>query len=540
MIQAAVGGAFLRRLIGYPASFDNLRDLLLFLVLAPVICLISATSSLSGLRALGILPATDLMGNWITWWVGDTLGVLVALPLMLVLVGEPQPLWRSRARFVAVPMVICFALFVAIFMHLNRWESEQSLSQFRWAVLAAGALSTGLLGCLLLLGTGHAFRLEKLAQQLSESEARIAADLLDMTRLQQVSNNLMQEGGQIEKSLDKVIEAAVAISGANKGYLQLLNPGTGTLMLAAQRGFNEPSLKLFQQIQETSGVSSAHRMIIEDLRTDGKPFAQLSQELIDAGVRAVAATPLLSSTGNVLGLVSTFFDTPHHPSERELRLTDLLARQTADYLERKHAEKIQKTLIGEIQHRSNNLLAIIQAIAHRSLSGEGSSSEAGKAFEARLQALARANRELIKSNWAGVNLKEIVRLELEPFAERTLVEGPDVRVGSQLAQNFSLALHELATNAAKYGALSDRNGKVGISWTIVREGESSRLKLKWQERGGPQVAQPTRQGFGTTLLRAVFPDARFDYAVEGLNCEIDVLLKTDEPDGVRSFSFANE
>jgi two-component sensor histidine kinase/integral membrane sensor domain MASE1 len=538
MIQAAVGGALLRKFIGYPASFDNLRDLLLFLLLAPVICLISATSSLSGLRALGIVPATDLMGNWITWWVGDTLGVLVALPLMLVLVGEPQPLWRSRTRFVAVPMVLCFALFVAIFMHLNRWESEQSLSQFRWAVLAAGALSTGLLGGLLMLGTGHAYRLEELAQQLGESEARIAADLFDMTRLHQVSNHLMQEGGQIEKSLDKVIEAAVAISGANRGYLQFLDPATGTVMLAAQRGLNEP--ELFQQIRETSGVAATHRMIIEDLRTDEKLSAQLSRGLVDAGVRAVTATPLLSSTGNVLGIVSTLFDTPHHPSERELRFMDLLARQTADYLERNHAEKIQKTLIGEIQHRSNNLLSIIQAIAHRTFSSERSSIEAGKAFEARLQALARANQELIKSNWAGVNLKEIVRQELEPFAERTLVEGTDIKVGPQLAQNFSLALHELATNAAKYGALSDRNGKVGIYWTIVREGENSRLKLKWEERGGPQVSQPTRQGFGTTLLRAVFPDARFDYAIDGLNCEIDVLLKPSEPDSDDTLSFLNE
>jgi hypothetical protein len=114
-------------------------------------------------------------------------------------------------------MVLCFALFVAIFMHVNRWESEQSLSQFRWAVLAAGALGTGLLGGLLLLGTGHAYRLEKLAQQLRESETRIATDLRDMTRLQEVSEQLMQEGGQIEKSLGKVIEAAVMISGANKG-----------------------------------------------------------------------------------------------------------------------------------------------------------------------------------------------------------------------------------------------------------------------------------------------------------------------------------
>jgi len=146
MIQAAAGGAVLRRLIGYPAFFDNLRDLLLFLLLTPVFCLISATLSLSGLRALGKVPASDLMGNWITWWVGDTLGVVVALPLMLVLVGEPQPLWRSRTRFVVVPMVFCFALFVAISMQVSRWESEQSLSQFRWAMLVAGALGTGLLG----------------------------------------------------------------------------------------------------------------------------------------------------------------------------------------------------------------------------------------------------------------------------------------------------------------------------------------------------------------------------------------------------------
>jgi two-component sensor histidine kinase len=120
-----------------------------------------------------------------------------------------------------------------------------------------------------------------------------------------------------------------------------------------------------------------------------------------------------------------------------------------------------------------------------------------------------------------------------------LVEGTDVTVGPQLAQNLSLALHELATNAAKYGALSDRNGKVGISWTIVREGESNKLKLKWQEKGGPQVAQPTRQGFGTALLKAIFPDVRFDYAVEGLNCEIDVLMKTDDPDA-GTFSLAND
>ena len=173
----------------------------------------------------------------------------------------------------------------------------------------------------------------------------------------------------------------------------------------------------------------------------------------------------------MLGIVSTFFDTPHHPSERELRLMDLLARQTADYLERKHAERIQKTLIGEIQHRSNNLLAIIQAIAHRSLSGEGSLSEAGKAFEARLQALARANRELIKSNWSGVNLKEIVRLELEPFAERTLVEGTDVKVSSRWRRISRLpctSLQPTQPNMAHYRTGTEKLKFLGRSCAKAR------------------------------------------------------------------------
>jgi PAS domain-containing protein len=131
MLQAAIGGTVLRRAVGYPAALDNPRDLLLFLVLAPIFCFTSATFSLSGMWALGTVQSTDLLINWMTWWVGDTLGVLVALPLMLVIGGEPRSLWRSRGRFVAVPMVLCFGLFVAIFIRVNSWENDQSLLEFR-------------------------------------------------------------------------------------------------------------------------------------------------------------------------------------------------------------------------------------------------------------------------------------------------------------------------------------------------------------------------------------------------------------------------
>jgi two-component sensor histidine kinase len=94
----------------------------------------------------------------------------------------------------------------------------------------------------------------------------------------------------------------------------------------------------------------------------------------------------------------------------------------------------------------------------------------------------------------------------------------------QHAQNFTLALHELATNSAKYGALSKMTGKVKVSWTIEPDQAGSVLKFRWQERGGPPVSPPARQGFGTELLKGVFSDVTLEYPVEGLACEIEVHL----------------
>ena len=131
LIQAAVGGAVLRKVIGYPAQFDNSRELSLFLLTSPIFCLLSATISTAVLWALGVVQSANLITNWTTWWAGDALGVLVALPLMLILAGEPRAQWRSRTGYVAIPMVLCFALFVTVFVRVSKWENEQSLLQFR-------------------------------------------------------------------------------------------------------------------------------------------------------------------------------------------------------------------------------------------------------------------------------------------------------------------------------------------------------------------------------------------------------------------------
>jgi signal transduction histidine kinase len=131
MLQAAIGGTVLRSAVGYPAPLDNGRDLSRFLFLSPVFCLTSATLSLCGLFALGVVQLPNLVTSWISWWIGDTLGVLVVLPLMFVIAGEPWSLWRSRALPVAVPMLLFFVLFIAIFVRVSKWERDESLLEFR-------------------------------------------------------------------------------------------------------------------------------------------------------------------------------------------------------------------------------------------------------------------------------------------------------------------------------------------------------------------------------------------------------------------------
>ncbi|MDN0082965.1 diguanylate cyclase [Crenobacter sp. SG2305] len=130
-VQAAAGGWALRKAITYPAAFDNIRDVARFQLLSPFICLISATLSVASLTALGIIAPPRFGMHWLIWWVGDTLGVLVILPLTLVVAGEPRALWRRRAITLAVPMALAFSLLVVLYVNISRWEHNDSLVEFR-------------------------------------------------------------------------------------------------------------------------------------------------------------------------------------------------------------------------------------------------------------------------------------------------------------------------------------------------------------------------------------------------------------------------
>ena len=375
--------------------------------------------------------------------------------------------------------------------------------------------------------------LNQAAVTVLDNQKQMTAELEDMRRLNELSTLLVREENKFETCYDEITKTAVAISGADKGNLQLFDETSGSLRIVAQQGFGEEFLKFFESVDDHAAAScgtamaSNEQVIVDDVLTSEIFIDQPAQKvLLAARVRAVISTPLRSSKGNLLGVISTHFSCAGHPSERQLRLTNILARQAADYLERKHSEQVQQTILRELQHRSNNLLAVIQSIAQRSLAGDHSR----KAFEARLQALARVNRALLKSNWGGVGLTQLVRSEMEAFSRHATIRGVSVLLSPQQAQNFTLALHELATNSAKYGALSKTTGKIEVSWTIEPTQSGSVLKFRWQESGGPTVEPPEGQGFGTQLLKAVFSDVRLEYPLEGLRCEIEVrLTSTKQP-----------
>ncbi|MDD4929950.1 MAG: PAS domain S-box protein [Gallionella sp.] len=139
MLQAAAGGWGLRRLIGYPAALARGHDILRFLLHTPLICLTSASLSVTGLWLLGLINPRDFAANFASWWTGDTLGVIVMFPLVMILAGEPRGLWKSRVSTVAVPIFLTFFLFVGLFLKVNQWETRYSLAEFRQYSLQAAS-----------------------------------------------------------------------------------------------------------------------------------------------------------------------------------------------------------------------------------------------------------------------------------------------------------------------------------------------------------------------------------------------------------------
>jgi two-component sensor histidine kinase len=188
----------------------------------------------------------------------------------------------------------------------------------------------------------------------------------------------------------------------------------------------------------------------------------------------------------------------------------------------------QLLLFRELQHRSQNLFAVIEAIASRTLTEGQTIANAKEVFAGRLHVLARTHSMLANNAFLGAPLKEIVAQELTSFADQVTVTGCDIAVNTRAAENFALIIHELVTNAVKYGALSTRQGRVVIQCSIDGANGSGQFRFDWRESGGPPVSPPARRGFGSTILfeaaRQFSQDVQAKFSPEGFTYQLRLLL----------------
>jgi PAS domain S-box-containing protein len=281
-------------------------------------------------------------------------------------------------------------------------------------------------------------------------------------------------------------------------------------------------------------------------------FGYTAEEMIGRDIRYLIPPELLSEEDDILARLGRGEHIDHFETVRltkDGRRIDLsvtispmrdkrgkligASKVGRDVSERKQAERLQRLLVSELNHRVKNTLATVQSIAKQTVHYARTPADFASGFSGRIQSLARIHDLLTESTWQGAELSALVReqVSIDGDERRFSYSGPSVMLNAQAALHLSLVLHELATNARKYGALLKPAGRVSIDWT-VRAGEERRLSLRWQERGGPPVSVPESRGFGTNLieesLKAHAGAASIHYEREGLTCNIMLTIPSTE------------
>jgi PAS domain S-box-containing protein len=219
---------------------------------------------------------------------------------------------------------------------------------------------------------------------------------------------------------------------------------------------------------------------------------------------------------------------------------DAIVGIVQDITAQKRADENRKLLLNELNHRVKNTLATVQSIAMQTQRATTTPEEFFEAFTSRLMALSRGHDLLTQEAWTGASLENVIRQTLTPFvdrdvSERVHLEGPDVRLPPNAAVALNMGFHELATNAAKYGALSQKSGHVAVKWMLDVSSTPPEVTIVWSEHGGPPVRAPRRHGFGSRLIqrgiaRELDGEVRLDFDPRGLRCTIRLPIEAPKQD----------
>jgi len=316
-----------------------------------------------------------------------------------------------------------------------------------------------------------------------------------------------------EQDFDDLAQIASQVCGTPIAVVNLV--GTTRQWFKAEVGLGVRETPL-----ETSfcgqAILAADIMIIPDATKDTR-FDCNPLVTGEPGLRFYAGALLKTPDGLPIGTMCVLDFEPRQLDEHQIRTLKLLARQAMTQLElrkslaekeaaireQEAAAEQQRLLTFELKHRMKNTLAMVLAIANQTIRSGVSVEDARSTFAARLGALSKAQDILTQSTWTQASVRDVVYSALAPHGGdggRFTFEGPDVGLSSRCSLGLSLALHELATNAAKYGALSNDVGIVEIIWSVDRTVSPPAFSFQWAERSGPLVSPPTREGFGSRII----------------------------------------
>jgi two-component sensor histidine kinase len=396
---------------------------------------------------------------------------------------------------------------------------------------------------------------EEVALRTQELQAETAA----LETLNQTGSALAAEL-DIDRAVQNVIDAGVKLTGAQFGafFYDSEQEATEQYSLYALSGAPPEAFAQVPMVGSTSILAPTFvdREVVrsDDVTKDpryGKnaPFDGMPEG--HSPIRSYMAIPLVSPSGDAQGAMLFGHEEPAVFTERSERLIRGLAGQAAiaiengrlyraaqkEIAERRNAQTQQSLLIRELHHRVKNTLATVQAVVGATARSTSNIDAFYHAFVGRIVSLANTHSLLTEALWQTASLRNLLAKELSPynddFGQRIVLDGPDVELPSEAAVPIGMAIHELTTNAAKYGALSTNQGRIVVRWEATETEGGQRVRLCWRESGGPEVAKPTRQGFGTRLLDRVLATqlnatVATHYDPEGLRVEIDATFRNSE------------
>jgi PAS domain S-box-containing protein len=491
---------------------------LLWILLFPALCLTAVTIAVASPR-----PAPEASTRGLVCGAaGATVAVVLLAAVACVLLGGSLPALLAGARWTALnfgstmlAVLCCAAAITLVYLRLRRSELYLWLAMALTGVACANVLAAAAggrytlgwsLGRLIWAISGSVLLIYFLGHHVRQRHA--------LTR----ANELLGR-----EARETAAELAAIVSSSSDAILSKSPQGIVT-------SWNEAAAQLLGYGASEIIGRSIREIIPEDRQAEEDRILAS----INEGVRIENyETERIHKSGHVVEVSITV--SPLHAGERLIGASSIMH----DIGLRKRRERHAALLLREVNHRSKNMLAIVQAVARQTAADDP--EHFLSSFIDRLGAISANHDLLVESEWRGVDLGDLARAELAAVREligtRIHLGGPALRVTGAAGQAIGMAIHELATNSGKYGALSSHAGTVGLEWSIVGEGDGPRLRLAWSETGGPAVSPPSRRGFGTVLIvdvpRSVLnATVDLEYPSSGVRWMVDAPLDTiAEKDG---------